>query len=361
MGQNRECVLDKPMTATEYRLVMDAQTCAFVDRVLQLSSDDAGSIDISSTDIGRQRADYDAMCRVFYKGRPPGIKAHNCRIAHVPVRHYTDEATRSTDPAVQPAQQPQIVYFHGGGFVVGGLQSHDDVCAEICATTGFDVIAVAYRVAPESRHPAMFDDAVAVTGAICADGQGPVILCGDSAGGNLAAATAQALRHARIIGQLLIYPSLGPDRDSGSFITHADAPLLTRSDMQYYLAARLPGESERLERAEKLADDPRLYPLVADDFTNLPPTIVVTAEFDPLRDDGHDYCAAITAAGGKACWIDTAGLVHGFLRARGSIDKARRAFQTINDMLTMLGAGAWNSTQDFKSDFKSGFNRNFRA
>ena len=342
------------MTATEYRLAMDAQTSAFIDRVLQVSSDDAGSID-----IGRQRADYDAMCHIFYQGRPPGIRAHDCRIAHVPVRHYTDDATRSAGTTAQPAQRPQIVYFHGGGFVVGGLQSHDDVCAEICASTGFDVIAVDYRLAPEYRHPAMFDDAVAVTGAICANGKGPVILCGDSAGGNLAAATAQALLHPHIIGQLLIYPSIGPDRDSGSFITHADAPLLTRADLQYYLAARLPAGFDRPEMAQKLTDDPRLYPLVADDFTNLPPTIVVTAEFDPLHDDGPAYCAAITAAGGKACWIDTAGLVHGFLRARGSVDRARRAFQTINDMLAMLGAGKWDGTKDFNSDFNSDFNRNF--
>jgi acetyl esterase len=109
--------------------------------------------------------------------------------------------------------------------------------------------------------------------------------------------------------------------------------MLTRADVQYYLKVRLDGPLS--------GSDPTLQPLDDTDFSGLPPTVVVTAECDPLRDDGPGYCSAITAAGGKAKWIDAAGLVHGFLRARGSSARAAAAFTRIIDAAVMLASGAW--------------------
>ena len=108
---------------------------------------------------------------------------------------------------------------------------------------------------------------------------------------------------------------------------------MTRDDLHYYLAVRLDGPDR--------VQDPQLYPLADRDFSRLPPTVVVTAECDPLRDDGPAYCKAISADGGRAQWIDTPGLVHGFLRARGTVDRAGRAFRNITDALVMLGNGGW--------------------
>jgi acetyl esterase len=262
--------------------------------------------------IAGQRAAYDAMCRDFHQGRPAWITVKDRPLAALPARHYccaqADDADRFA---------ARILYIHGGGFVVGNLDSHDDVCAEICARSGLDVIAIAYRLAPEHRHPAMFDDCVAATQALLDE---------------------DVLRHdaavsKRIIGQILIYPSLGPDTATGSFVAHANAPMLTRADVQYYLNVRLDGPLS--------GSDPTLQPLDDTDFSGLPPTVVVTAECDPLRDDGPGYCSAITAAGGKAKWIDAAGLVHGFLRARGSSARAAAAFTHIIDAAVMLASSAW--------------------
>ena len=316
------------MTDSLYDHIIDAETRAFIERTESFYSGDTATMTIAE-----QRATYDAMCRDFHQGRPAGITVKDKPLASRPARHYTCAQAADADTSAA-----RIIYFHGGGFVVGSLDSHDDVCAEICARSRLDVIAIEYRLAPEHHHPAMFDDCVAATLALLDGAGGPLILCGDSAGGNLAAATAHALRQdaavsRRIIGQILIYPSLGRDTASGSFVAHANAPMLTRADMQYYLKLRL---------EDPLTNhDPAVYPLDDSDFSGLPPTVVITAECDPLRDDGPAYCSAITAAGGKAQWIDACGLVHGFLRARGSSARATAAFAHIIDAVAMLASGAW--------------------
>ncbi|TGS90101.1 steryl acetyl hydrolase, partial [bacterium M00.F.Ca.ET.177.01.1.1] len=127
-----------------------------------------------------------------------------------------------------------VIYYHGGGFVLGNLDSHDDICAEICTGTGFEVVAADYRLAPEHLHPASFDDALAVFEWVAATSAVPIVLCGESAGGNLAAAVAQATRlHARhAVGQMLIYPGLGGDETGRSYVELAEAPLLTVSDIE---------------------------------------------------------------------------------------------------------------------------------
>ena len=185
--------------------------------------------------IERQREVYNAMCQAFHRGRPAGIRTEDVGFSGVPCRIYTPEA---------PAGEATVIYYHGGGFVVGGLDSHDDVCAELAAATGLRVVSADYRLAPEHRHPAAFDDALAVARAVGAEG--PILLAGDSAGGSLAAAVAHRLRGdpVPVLGQVLIYPTLGGDRNAGSYLTHADAPMLTLEDVEFYVTIRHPGGVE---------------------------------------------------------------------------------------------------------------------
>ena len=155
-----------------------------------------------------------------------------------------------------------VLFCHGGGWVVGDLNSHDDICAEICAQTGYRVVAVDYRLAPDHQHPAQFDDAYAVAEWIAQEFPGGMVLAGDSAGGALVACVAHKARGQieGVLGQVLIYPVLGPEVDRGSYIEHADAPMLTRADMSMYNKIRTGGEMP----AEA---DPTLLPLMDTDFT----------------------------------------------------------------------------------------------
>ncbi|WP_342587253.1 alpha/beta hydrolase [Hoeflea olei] len=228
-----------------------------------------------------------------------------------------------------------VLYYHGGGYVLGGLDSHDSICAEICATTGYTVISVDYRLAPEHRHPAQFEDALAAFRAIAGASSLPLVLAGDSAGGNLAAAVSWATRTDLLkpAGQVLIYPALGADLTRGTFVTHANAPMLTTADMRLYDELRAGGTPP--------TGDPSFTPLAADTYAGLPPTLVFTAECDPLSGDGPVYCARITEAGGQARCIEEKGLVHGYLRARHSVARARDSFGRIVDGIAALGRGNW--------------------
>jgi acetyl esterase len=262
------------MTATDDPNPIDAPTRAFID-----ATHAAYPPDTATLTVAQQRAVYDALCRVFFQGYPTGVHSQDVRMAGVPCRVY-------------PGATPVVIYLHGGGFVVGGLHSHDDVCAEIRHRSGLTVVAVDYRLSPEHPHPAAFDDACAVIREC--GGQGPVVLVGDSAGANLAAAAAHALRGSGVplLGQVLIYPVLGGDVNQGSYLKHAYAPLLSRDDVLYYQNIRHGGPPP--------ADDATVHPLRDRDFTGLPPTLTIGAQCDPLADDARDYAAQVRAAGGRA-------------------------------------------------------------
>jgi acetyl esterase len=300
------------MAPTDYQNLIDAPTWAFIARTNACYSNDT-----ASRSVAQQRSIYDAMCRTFHCGYPTGVTARDTQIAGVPCRIYS-------------GGNPTVIYLHGGGFVVGGLHSHDDVCAEICARTGFKVVSVDYRLAPEHLHPAGFDDALAVARDIAQTG--PYMLAGDSAGGTLAASVAHAMRRtAPAHGLVLIYAGLGGDKDQGSYLTHAHAPMLTREDVIYYNSIRYAGGNAPL-------NDPTAAPLQDSDFAGLPPTIAISAECDPVADDGRDYCARITACGGHATWHLELGLVHGYLRARHTVPRASQSFNRIITAISTLGA-----------------------
>jgi len=291
-----------------YQQQIDAATRDFIQRSESFYPPDA--VDLSIAD---QRAVYDRMCAAFRAPRPAGLEVADLTIAGVPCRRYG-------------AAGPRLLYAHGGGFVVGGLDSHDDVCAELATACGAQVISVDYRLVPEHPHPAAYEDVLAVARAL----PGPLVLAGDSAGGALVASVAHALRgKADLRGLLLIYPGLGGDRDKGSYVTHAQAPMLTTADVIWYAAARHGG-------AEPVQPDVTVGVLHDHDFTGLPPVVAFSAECDPLADDGAEYVARIRAAGGRAEWLLDTGLVHGWLRARHSVPRARAAFDRICDRLRGL-------------------------
>ena len=301
----------------DYAQLIDAETWDFIEKTAQAYPENT-----ATGSIADQRAAYDAMCQVFYAGRPDGVSVADHRANHVPVRHY---GARETDA-------PMILYMHGGGFVVGGLHSHDDVCAELCDATGYDVVSVDYQLAPEHKHPAAFDDCMIALNWARDRFAKDIILVGDSAGGNLAAALAHETRGSSdILGQILIYPGLGGDRDAGSYLYHANAPGLTRDEILFYETNRVDGEMP--------IGDARLMPLSDASFANLPPTVTIAAGCDPLCDDGRVYCEHILAAGGQAVWIEEPGLIHGYLRARHSVGRARDSFARIIRAIEMIGTG----------------------
>jgi acetyl esterase len=278
--------------------------------------------------IDRQRAVYDTMCRAFFAAYPETVVAETTAIATpthaIPIRIYRRS---NPDPTAV------VIYYHGGGYILGGLESHDDVCAELCEATGYELVSVDYRLAPEHVHPAGFDDAVTAFEWATASYRQPLVLAGDSAGGNLAAAVSHARRGHRHapVGQMLIYPGLGGDMDKGSYVVHAEAPMLTARDLHFY----------RDIRGNVRADDPTSAPLADHDFSRLPPTVVVTAECDPLSSDGETYRDRILAAGGKAWWREEPGLVHSFLRGRHSVRRAKESFRHIAAAIAALGKGEW--------------------
>ncbi|SOT44469.1 alpha/beta hydrolase [Burkholderia cenocepacia] len=234
-----------------------------------------------------------------------------------------------------------VLFFHGGGFVVGSLDSHALITAQLAADTGLDVIAVDYRLAPEHRAPAALDDCVEVTRAArdarwpfgpCAH---PLTLAGDSAGGMLAAAVAAALRDAgerNVDGIALVYPMLGFEPQSPARETEAHAPMLTLDDVHRYRALYWNGDLS----AVLLSDDPLLrasVPLEATRFDGLPPVLAIGAEHDPLRDDARVYVERIRAAGGVAHGWMGEGLVHGCWRALGTSPQAARMHRMVGGFL----------------------------
>ncbi|TDK91758.1 alpha/beta hydrolase [Mycolicibacterium mucogenicum] len=220
-------------------------------------------------------------------------------------RHYQPDVTGAT---------PLLVFFHGGGFVVGGIESHDAPCRLICRDAGVQVVSVEYRLAPEHPAPAAADDCYA-TYLWCVEnaarlGADPakIAVGGDSAGGNLAAVVSQMARdrHAPLPAvQLLIYPVTNFASDTRSKVLFAEGYFLSKIDMDWFRANYL---------AESALDpsDPRVSPLLAEDLSGLPPALVLTGGFDPLRDEGDAYAAALAAAGVAVDHRTYGSLVHGF-------------------------------------------------
>jgi acetyl esterase len=236
----------------------------------------------------------------------------------IPIRIYTPEGA---------GPFALLVYFHGGGFVVGSIDGADTTCRALCRGAGCIVVSVGYRLAPEHTFPAAPDDCLAATrwaaGHAAELGADPARLAvaGDSAGGNLAAVTALRIREEGgppLCGQLLIYPVAGYHTPpTPSYLANADGYLLTRAMMIWFWEHYLnhPGE----------AANPHAAPLAAPDLAGLPPALVITAEFDPLRDEGERYAERLQAAGVPAVLSRYDGMIHGFLLLADLFEESRRA------------------------------------
>lgn len=242
------------------------------------------------------------------------------RDVHIPSPHGTIPA-RLYDARETRQPGPVVVYFHGGGFVLGDLHSHGPLCAEIARFLDLPVVAVDYRLAPEHPFPAAPEDCeaaarwVADTPGALGRGVSGLVLAGDSAGGTMAIVTALALRDRPALAPVLVqapfYPSIGRATEFASFETYGSGYFLSRESMDFFATAYAPD-----------ADDWRAVPTLGS-LTGLPPALVITAELDPIRDEGRHYAAALAEAGVPVVFREARGTIHGFATMRKAIPSAQ--------------------------------------
>jgi len=219
---------------------------------------------------------------------------------------------------------PALMYFHGGGWTIGDLDTHDVLCRQLAVGARCAVFSVDYRLAPEYPFPAAVDDCFAATRYVAENAAKlkihGIAVGGDSAGGNLAAAIALLARDQAgpaIAFQLLIYPATDQRLAGASHERNAQGYLLTRDSIDYFRRAYLPNEKDWL--------DWRASPLLAKSHANLPPALVITAGYDPLLDEGRAYAEKLKAAGVSVAYREFADMVHGFILFGGVIDTANAA------------------------------------
>ncbi|MCB1000734.1 MAG: alpha/beta hydrolase [Acidimicrobiales bacterium] len=250
--------------------------------------------------------------------RPSGTAVHE-------VRDLDADGVRCR--LYRPSDAPGLgllVYLHGGGWVIGDLESHDEVCRVLAAGSRHAVLSVDYRLAPEHPFPAALDDGVAALrwARAHADELGcradAIAIGGDSAGGNLAAAIAN-LGVVPLVFQLLVYPVTDATCSSPSHEENGTGYFLTAAGMRWFVEHYLGGLTP--------PTDPRVSPLAADDATlaAAPPALVITAEFDPLRDEGDAYAARLQAAGVATSHVRFAGMFHGFFSLADFVDDGAAA------------------------------------
>jgi len=228
---------------------------------------------------------------------------------------------------------PGLVYFHGGGWAVGSIDSHDRTCRALASKARLVVVSVDYRLAPEHPFPAGVEDAIAamrwVLGNARALSVDPtrVAVGGDSAGGNLAAVVAQALRGEPLTPafQLLVYPATDMTRSLPSHEHFRDSYFLPRTTADWYLAQYVRDDATKI--------DPRGSPLFARDLGALPPALVLTAGFDPLRDEGRAYAERMRAAGVAVEHVCSEGSMHGFINLAGAVRESARLVELAADRL----------------------------
>jgi acetyl esterase/lipase len=249
----------------------------------------------------------------------------------LPVRIYS--------PVDDDAPRPALVYFHGGGLVAGSIDTHDAIARGLASSGGCRVLSVQYRLAPEHPFPAALEDSLAALRYVAANAArlhldaARLGICGDSAGATLAAATAQAAARAggpALALQLLLCPILDYSRTTPSRLELASGYLVDQATLDHDLMHYLPPGSE--------PSDPRVSPLLAADLAGLPRTLIHTAEFDPLRDEGRNYFERLERAGIEVSYTCHPGMIHLFYGLGAVIPYAREAFEHIGAQIrTALG------------------------
>ena len=284
--------------------------------------------------------------RKYYRERRAITQPEPGQVAEV--RELAAEGPRGPIPmrAYRPlgsspeAVLPVLVYYHGGGWTIGDLDTHDVLCRELCNGSGAVVVAVDYRMGPEHRFPAAVDDCTAATAWVHAQAdelgvdRSRLAVGGDSAGGNLAAVIAIAARDSGafpIAYQLLIYPATDMRRGHPSHTTNGSGYLLTTETIAYYHDHYITDAAHDL--------DWRASPLLHPDLSNLPPALVLTAGFDPLRDEALEYANRLAAAGNRATYVCFDRQIHGFITMGKVIDEANTAVTLCAGELARVLAG----------------------
>ena len=255
-----------------------------------------------------------------------GVIDTRCEGPHgtIPLRIYRPLGAGASP--TKASTLPALVYYHGGGWTIGDLDTHDVLCRELCNGAGAVVVAVDYRMGPEHRFPAAVDDCIAATAWVHREaselGVDPARLAvgGDSAGGNLAAVVAIAARDGGTVPiayQLLIYPATDMRRGHPSHTENGNGYLLTTETIDYYHDHYIADLAHDL--------DWRASPLLHPDLSRLPPALVLTAGFDPLRDEGFEYAHRLVAAGNRATYVCFERQIHGFITMGKVIDEANAA------------------------------------
>jgi len=291
---------------------VDPQAQALLDQFKQLES-------LSSMSVPDARRAMEALSSM--RGAAPPIRAAVDRripgpAGEIPVRIYSPDGT---------APLPLLVFFHGGGWVIGSLETHDAICRDLANGAECIVVSVDYRLAPEHKFPAAAEDCYAATrwaaahaAELGADAS-RLAVGGDSAGGNLAAVVSQMVRDRGgppIVFQLLIYPVTNASFDTASYRDNAEGYLLTAGDMRWFWGHYLGSPND--------GANPYASPLKGK-LNGLPPALVITAEYDPLRDEGEKYAQYLKEAGVATHLSRYDGMIHGFFGMGLMIDKAKVA------------------------------------
>lgn len=294
---------------------LDPQARSYLDRMADLGLRPANEL---SVDEARRQLEDSSQLLFGPKQSVGGIE--DIDVEGVPVRLYTPAAGES---------ERMAVYMHGGGWVVGSIETHDGTCRAIASRSGCRVASVGYRLAPENRFPAAVDDCWTVTR--WASGQArSVAVAGDSAGGNLAAVMALRARDAGLplACQVLVYPVTDRRFDTTSYVRNAEGYGLTLDAMRWYWDHYLPPR-----------DHPEASPLRAASLAGLAPALVVVCEYDALRDEGVAYAERLRQAGVPVQLSEYEGMIHGFVRMAAIIDRTQDLLDEIagylRDALTL--------------------------
>lgn len=299
--------------------------------------EESGNAFVPGDDIARSRAAFAAMLHAHDAPVRPlaTLRSFACAGPERPIGLRLFDSLSEAERRQTPS--PAIVFYHGGGFILGDLDCYAGLCSALAAQTGWPVVAVDYRLGPEHPFPAAPDDCEAAARRIAEREPSlalpaltGLVLMGDSAGGNLAIVTAQALAgHPAALPVLLqvpVYPLAGPIARHESYRTYRHGHLLTREALaRFHMGYGAP------------PDDPRHYPVLHPDLHRAPPTLLVTAELDPLRDSGREYGAMLREAGVNVSPIEISGMIHGFMTLRKAIPSAQSDLERITDaMIHML-------------------------
>lgn len=291
---------------------LDSQSEAFVAALAE--SESPGFHELPPAEA---RQAFASLAPLFGAG-PQEVIVEDRKISEsIPIRIYKPEREKS-------GPLPAVVYFHGGGWVLGSIETHDALCRRLCSQSAAAVISVDYRLAPEHPFPAPLNDCFTATSYIYQHARqlgldsDRIVVAGDSAGGNLAAAVALKARDESgppLLAQVLIYPALNSDGDSASYSMFADGFGLTQAGMQWFWEQYL-GDHGASAYAS---------PSKATSLEGLPATLLVTAQYDVLRDEGETYAQRLDKAGVQIWQRRYDGVVHGFIHFAGVFDRGQQA------------------------------------